>query len=141
MERIILGWSPAWSEDSFVVSPRRFSALHRLSPCQSGIVIYLSRYYFEKNPWLLDQSILLIELILEYGYSYNALQRLFRVLFGLKLYLAPTAHSLSLEKMTVSAYCMVNGIGPELLLPIKLVCDNPTKEGLLQALELIRKIR
>lgn len=141
MERIILGRSPAWNEENFVVSPKRFSILHRLSPCQSGIVVYLSRYYFEKNPWLLDQATQLINLILEYGYSYNTSQRWLRKLLGLKLYMAPTTHSLSVEKMTVSAYCMVNGIGPELLLPIKLVCDEPTKEGLTQALEIIRRIK
>jgi len=141
MERIILGWSPAWNEENFVVSPKRFCTLHKLSPCQSGVVVYLSRYYFEKNPWLLDQSILLINLMLDYGYSYTVTQRRVRKILGMKCYLAPTTNSWSFEKMSVSAYCMINSIGPELLLPLKLVCDDPTKEGLSRALEIIRRVK
>lgn len=141
MERIILGWSPEGNEDDFAISPRRFSHLHRLSPCQSGIVSYISRYYFEKNPWLLKQSGLLMKLLLEYGKSHRPIYNGLRKMLGLKPYLAPTSRPWSLERISVSTYCMINGIGPELLVPLKLVCDEPTEEGIKRALEIIKGLK
>lgn len=138
MERIILGWSPDGGEENFVVSPKRFSTLHGLSPCQSGIVSYVSRYQFERNPWLLDQSLLLMNLILEYGHVHWPVSIWVRKIMGLDSYLAPRARSCSLRKMSVQTYCMINGIGPDLLLPLKLVCDEPSRQGLMRAAEIIR---
>ena len=65
IEAITPGWSPKDDEIRFVVSPSRFCSIHKLSPCQCGIVLYLSRYQFERNPWLIEQSILLLDLMLK----------------------------------------------------------------------------
>lgn len=141
MERVILGWSPEGDEDDFAISPRRFSHLHGLSPCQSGIVSYISRYHFERNPWLLDQSGLLMKLLLEYGTSYRPLYNGMRKLLGFKPYLAPTSRPWSIERINVSTYCVINGISPKLVLPLKLVCDEPTKEGISRAIEIVKDLR
>jgi|GEM_PF-5926419 len=140
VEAITLGWSPHGNERTFVVSPSHFCRTHKLSPCQCGIVSYLSRYQFERNPWLIEQSILLLDLMLTYGK--NRLPCYWRLLIRLRqpVYLAPRLREHSLDALSVIAYCALNGISNRLMLPIYLICNSPTEEDLHKARDLLQKL-
>lgn len=140
VEAITLGWSPHGDERKFVVSPSHFCSIHKLSPCQCGIVLYLSRYQFEKNPWLIEQSTLLINLMLTYGK--NRLPWYWRLLprLGQPVYLAPRLRNHSLDALSVITYCALNGISNRLMLPIDLVCNSPTEGNLQKAVVLLRRL-
>lgn len=140
VEAITLGWSPHGDERKFVVSPSHFCSIHKLSPCQCGIVLYLSRYQYEKNPWLIEQSTLLINLMLAYGknrlpWYWQLLTRL-----GQPLYLAPRLRNHSLDALSVISYCALNGISNRLMLPIDLVCNSPTEDNLQKAVVLLQRL-
>lgn len=140
IEAITPSWSPKNDESRFVVSPSRFCSIHKLSPCQSGIVLYLSRYQFERNPWLLEQSILLLDLMLKY--SKNRLPCYWRLLskLGQPVFLAPRLREHSLDGISVMTYCALNGLENRLMVPINLVCKSPTVEDLGKARELLRSL-
>ncbi|MEQ9208260.1 MAG: hypothetical protein RLN96_00240 [Pseudomonadales bacterium] len=140
VEAITLGWSPHGDERKFVVSPSHFCSIHKLNPCQCGVVLYLSRYQFEKNPWLIEQSILLINLMLTYGK--NRLPWYWRLLtrLGQPVYLAPRLRDHSLDALSVITYCALNGISNRLMLPINLICSSPTENNLQKAVELLQKL-
>jgi len=136
-EAITPAWSPTGDESRFAVSPSRFCSIHKLSPCQSGIVLYLSRYQFERNPWLIEQSILLLDLMLKY--SKNTLPCYWRLLpkLGQPVFLAPHLREHSLDAISVLTYCALNGLANRLMVPINLICSSPTQEDLVRARELL----
>jgi len=138
--RRVVGWSPNGDESIFVISPKRFAEMNRLSPCQSGVVRYLSRFQYERNPWLLQESGLLIELMLEFGPVRVPFYKRYHEHLGWPVYLAPQARYNFLETMNVTTYCVINGIDQPLLLPMGLVCNEPTRKNLRQALKLIDQI-
>lgn len=140
IEAITLGWSPHGDERRFVVSPSHFCCIHKLSPCQCGIVLFLSRYQFERNPWLIEQSVLLLDLMLTY--SKNRLPCYWRLLLwlGQPVYLAPRLREHSLDALSVITYCALNGISNRLMLPIHLICSSPTEEDLQKARELLKNL-
>jgi hypothetical protein len=139
-ETIAPAWSPDGDESRFVVSPSHFCSVHRLSPCQCGIVLYLSRYQFERNPWLIGQSILLIDLMLKY--SKNRLPGYKRLLgkLGQPVYLAPRLRDHKLDAVSVLAYCALNGITNRLMLPINMICNSPTEKNLTKARDLLQAL-
>ncbi len=139
-EAITPHWSPDANERRFVVSPSHFCAMHRLSPCQCGIVLYLSRYQFEKNPWLVEQSILLLDLMLRY--SKHCLPGYKRLLtrLGQPVFLAPRLRQHSLDALSVLTYCALNGIANRLMLPISIICNSPTEEDLKKARDLLQTL-
>tara|TARA_R100000306_G_C4248252_1_gene79141 strand:- start:24 stop:326 length:303 start_codon:yes stop_codon:yes gene_type:complete len=100
----------------------------------------LSRYQYEKNPWLIEQSTLLINLMLAYGknrlpWYWQLLTRL-----GQPLYLAPRLRNHSLDALSVISYCALNGISNRLMLPIDLVCNSPTEDNLQKAVVLLQRL-
>jgi hypothetical protein len=140
LEAVRADWSLECDERRFVVSPSHFCSMHRLNPCQCGIVLYLSRYQFERNPWLVGQSILLIDLMLKYSkYRMSWYKRLL-LKFGQPVYLAPCLRDHSLDALTVLAYCALNGISNRLMLPINMICHSPTEENLTKARELLKSL-
>lgn len=141
-EQIVVGWSPDCDESRFAVSPTRFCMIHRLTPCQAGIVRFLSRYQFEKNPWLIDQSCLLARLLIEFGNGRRlpAFCRL-RKKMGFKQYLSPRIRTEVSPGLSVSTYCLVNGIAPEILVPLGLVCNAPTQANVEHAITLMNRIK
>ncbi len=141
IEAITPGWSPKNDEGGFVVSPSRFCSIHKLSPCQCGIVLYLSRYQFERNPWLIEQSILLLDLMLKYGK--NRLPCYWRLLpkLGQPVFLAPRLKEHRLDTISVMTYCALNGLANRLMVPINLICNSPTREDLDKARELLRNLQ
>ena len=112
-------------------------SIHKLNPCQSGIVLYLSRYQFERNPWLIEQSILLLDLMLKF--SEHRLPCYWRLLpkLGQPVFLAPRPKVFSLDAIIVMTFCALNGLANRLMVPISLICNSPTREDLNRARELL----
>ena len=141
-ERIVVGWSPNGDETQFVMSPTKFCQTHRLSACQAGIVRFLSRYQFEKNSWLIDQSSLLAQLLIEFGTSQRpSVLSCLRTKLGFQHYVAPRIRSVFGRGLSVSNYCLVNGLSPQIALLIGLVCNAPTTANLKRAEQLMIELK
>ena len=135
------GWNPDGGEERFKISPTWFCQSNRLNPCQAGIVRYLSRYRYEKSPWLLDQSILLAKLMLEFGPSHRSwVQKGRDFIVGDQKLGTRASYRLDTDR-SAFIYCLANDIDYPLSSPLKLVCDEPTRAGLEKAIEQIEQLR
>lgn len=99
---------------------------------------FLSRYQFEKNPWLIDQASLLAQLLMEFAvpHSPTVFSRV-RGKLGFQRYIAPRIRTAFGTGLSVSSYCLVNGLSPQIAVLIGLVCNAPTAANIERAEQLM----
>ena len=138
--RVILGWSPVCYDKDFFTTPKEFTDTHRLSPCQAGAFTFLARYQFERNPWLLQQSCLLLRLIIDHSKRHLSLFSRIRKLSYRPVYITVRLTDIAIYSMDLNHFCVINGLDSRISAVLKLICEAPTLENLLEAVELIENL-